>query len=130
MGKSLKDVSRKVEKKREHLESMPFETTPAQRLMRSEMEAGLHKQTPTVAIKGESRPMSVGAVLDDVVGQATSAEQPVTDLAYEIINRHGEGLKLGLREWQIIQNMVEAGIHEGYRRAAAEDFSPGDRFGN
>lgn len=103
MGKS------KVERTRRHLESMSYETlTPEQALMKREMDQGLHK---------------LGAVLDEVVGTASTAGPEVTTLAYEVIEAHGDGLTLGLRQWQIVQNLVEAGIKAGYARGS-EDAAP------
>lgn len=124
MGKSLKDVSRKNAKKREHLRSMPYETTPAQRLMREEMEAGVHKAGSALAvvtppdrdldssIVSGGKPLKVKAVLDDVLGPV-SEDRAVTELAYDIIREHGEGLVLNLQQWPIVQRMVEAAIRRG-----------------
>lgn len=77
-------------------------------LMRREMG----QVQPTVAIKGEDRPLSVGAVFDEVIG-VPSSDVEVTQEAWAIINEHGEGLVLGFKEWAIVQALVEAGIVSG-----------------
>lgn len=105
MGKSLRDQGRKIESKKDHLKSTPFETTPAQTLMRAEMEAGVHKRTP----------VKLGAVLDEVVGP----REVHTDIALDVINEHGQGLTTGFREWAIIQKMIEVGVARGYALAEA-----------
>jgi hypothetical protein len=127
MGKqSLKDVSRKNAEKRAHLESMPFETTPAQRLMRSEMEAGLHKASAASAavnppsheldssVVSGGAPVKAGQAIDDAVGIRLSDGIVATE-ALAIINELGNGVRTGLAEWAIIQRMIEEGYHRGRR---------------
>lgn len=84
----------------------------AQQVMRQEMEQGVHKPQPTVAIKGEDRPLSIGAVFDEVIGVSAS-DVEVTQEAWAIINEHGEGLVLNFQQWAIVQKLVEAGIVSG-----------------
>lgn len=95
-------MGKKHERKRERLETMEFSTTPAQRLMRQEMEAGVHKA-----------PQALGSVLDEVVG----AERPdvtaeVKQKAYAIIN-NGPQVQLTLKQWTAVQSLVEEGILVG-----------------
>lgn len=59
-----------------------------------------------------SQPKVLGDVLDEVIG-VPSGDVAVTELAYEVINAHGQGLVLGFREWAIIQEMVERAIRAG-----------------
>lgn len=127
MGKSIKDIGRKADKKREHLKSMPYETTPAQRLMREEMEAGLHKASSSlgavnppshdmdssIVSGGRSTVIPVSTEFESLMGPV-SEDSGVTELAYQVINYHGEVLVLGFREWAIIQRMVEAGVRAGH----------------
>ncbi|QKN87761.1 hypothetical protein IXEL_61 [Microbacterium phage Ixel] len=112
---AIQKPSKKHKKKARSLRDMAFETTQAaQTVMRHEMERGVHK------------PQRLGEVLDEVVGPQPDQgdaselsdyglfEQDVPNLALEVIDQHGQGLRTGMREWAIIQGMVEAGIRRGY----------------
>ncbi len=99
-------MGKKHAKKRQALRDMAYETTPAQRLMRSEIEAGMHKRQTL------PEPIKASAVLDDMLGPV-SEDRAVTELAYEVINEHGDGLILDLKQWPIVQRLVEAGIRRG-----------------
>lgn len=117
-------MGKKHAKKSQSLRGMAFETTPAQRLMRREMEAGVHKSSAALAavtppdreldssVVSGGKPLRVKAVLDDVLGPV-SEDRAVTELAYEVIREHGEDLTLSLAQWPIVQRMVEAGIRRG-----------------
>jgi len=118
-------MGKKHEKKAQSLRDMAFETTPAQRLMRNEMEAGMHKRK--VIVPGSTKeeleaevynaeklrePVKASAVLDDLLGPV-SEDRAVTEMALEIINEQAEGLVLNWQQWPIVQRLVEAGIRRG-----------------
>ena len=90
MGKSLKDIGR-------HHQNEP------QVIMRKEMAQGFHKDPQD--------PDPIGTLLSEQYGPMGS------DVALKIIEEHGEGLVTGIRQWQIIQNMVEAAYQHGLRVA-------------
>lgn len=113
MGKSMK-------KKREHLQSMPYEVTPAQRIMREEMEAGVHKSSSALAavnppsrehdasIVSGGAPTKLGDLLESELGAQQDAA--LSARAHEIIEVHGYGLFLSLKQWTIVQEIVEAAL--------------------
>lgn len=74
-------------------------TTPAQRIMRKEMEAGVHK---------------LGDVMDGILGPLSQGSdlkgQQVSEVAHMLIEENGAELRLGLKEWPIIQRIVEAAV--------------------
>lgn len=95
----------------ENIRRFGQQPTEAQRIMRQEM----------------TDPISLGAVLDGVVGRAIQATdddstiglsqygefyQRVPELAHDIINQHE--LSLSLKQWQVVQRMVEQGITVGW----------------
>ena len=87
-----------------NLDSTQYDTSPAQETMRKEME----------------EPVTVGTMLDDIFGapyrspECIVAPAAVTSLALGIINDH-DSIILGMRQWQVVQEMVEHGIRTGVR---------------
>lgn len=90
-------MGKKHERKGRSLRDMAYEVTPAQRLMRKEMEAGVHR---------------AGSVVDSVVGVSRSSAE-VEALALKVIGESEVSLRLGLQEWRAVQDLVEAGIRAG-----------------
>lgn len=78
-----------------------YAPTPAQVIMRHEMT-------------------TLGDVFDEVVGEESelSADGQIDlqfkELAIEIIN-DGPRLQLSLREWHVVQQMIESGLHRGFQ---------------
>lgn len=84
------------------------QTRRAQQVMREEMEAGLHK--PSVAIKGQDRPLSVGAVLEQEFGPV-STDADVARMAHTLLEEHCTGIvNTGIKEWAAIQRAMEAAV--------------------
>lgn len=86
----------------------------AQVTMREEMEQA--KRPRTLADRNRDRePTKLGDVLDDELGRGNHTPQPVVNvqgLALTIID-DSPNLTLSLRQWQVVQGMVEAGIRTG-----------------
>lgn len=98
--------------------SMPHESTPAervtqkfhaadevissaQRVMRSEMEAGVHQ------------PVKAADAIAELFGEepVQAVDQvDVARMAHLLIEEHGSGLLLGLKDWGIVQRIVEAAV--------------------
>lgn len=77
-----------------------------QRVMAEEMSR------PKLAQGGVERsPHSLSAVMDSVVGRSKASPE-VEALALQIINT-GPELRLGMKEWRAVQDLVEAGIVAG-----------------
>lgn len=97
MGKqTLRDIGR------DHL-------SKDQRLMAEEMEAA------KIGPRTQRAVQSLGSVLDWVVGRSKASPE-VEALALQIINT-GPELRLGMREWRAVQDLVEAGIIAGMAKA-------------
>ncbi|QDK02456.1 hypothetical protein SEA_NUCCI_63 [Microbacterium phage Nucci] len=62
-----------------------------------------------------SQPKSLASVMDQVVGRS-KADPAVEALALQIIET-GPDLRLGMREWRAVQDLVEAGIVAGMAKA-------------
>lgn len=93
----------------------------AQRVMRREMEQGVHKGKRSDYASTENlgaAPAKLGDVLDDVVGPETGSPTDIVSLAHQIIVEHGDGLVLGIKQWSIVQRLVEQGIWAGISRSA------------
>jgi hypothetical protein len=97
-GMGLDDVFDKVDSQREYLETHNRDGSPYQ----SPVEKG--------------DPEKLDAILDDVVGpQSRGYSRSITQIALDIISTHSE-LVLSLKQWQIVQELVEDGIRAGARR--------------
>lgn len=59
-------------------------------------------------------PRRLSSVLQDEIGVDGVAGPDVKGQALDIINELGEDLVLNMRQWQIVQNMIEAGIVAGW----------------
>ncbi|QZD98651.1 hypothetical protein SEA_JEMERALD_63 [Microbacterium phage Jemerald] len=131
--------AKKHAKKRQSLRDMAYETTPAQRLMRGEMESGVHKpertpmgpigshpsdyDQPSAALAAVTppsheldssivsggKPQKLAEVFDSMMG-SVGADANVTRMAHVLIEAQGEGLQLGLKQWGIVQRIVEAAV--------------------
>lgn len=101
---AVKKPSKKHKKKARSLRDMAFETRQAaQTVMRRDMERGVHQ------------PQRAGEVFNAAFGSLSTTDE--APLALQVIEKHGAGLKLGMREWAIVQHLVEAGIRMGYEWA-------------
>lgn len=102
MGKeSLRDRAAKIrENTRSHL-------TPAQEQMRQDM-AELHD----AALAKSPDPLKLSAVFDEVMVQQAT-DPSITQAAWEIINEAGTGLQLNMKQWALVQRMIELGIIAG-----------------
>ncbi|QZE10350.1 hypothetical protein SEA_KATCHAN_62 [Microbacterium phage KatChan] len=76
----------------------------AQQVMRQEMEAGVHKRED---------PAKLADVFEGEFGFDPEEDKAITEEALVIINEHGKGLRLGLKQWAIVQRLVEHGIISG-----------------
>lgn len=110
--------SKKHTKKGRSLRDMAYETMSASNVItRDDMARGAHKD-PRAQVDEQGRfryqvPMPAGEVLDAAFGSLSTTDE--APLALQVINEHGAGLKLGMREWAIVQHLVEAGIRMGYQ---------------
>lgn len=77
-------------------------------IMRREMEA----RTRFHASQDED-PAKLANVLKDEFGFDPNEDKELTEEALVIINEHGKGLRLGLKQWAIVQRLVEHGIVSG-----------------
>lgn len=77
--------------------------TEAQIIMRRELSRDGDKA---------SKPKSVLQVFDELMGEQGS-DKDVAEEAYELINQMADGLHLKIKEWAIVQKLVEAGIKAG-----------------
>lgn len=104
----------------------------AQVIMRREMEESKKLRTrgeverdmqtdPTSFYSQDHSPMKLGAVLDEVIGQPDEPASTISrygqqqrrakDLALDIIDQYE--LQLSLKQWAVVQSMVEQGIMTG-----------------
>ncbi|QOP65258.1 hypothetical protein SEA_ZAYULIV_62 [Microbacterium phage Zayuliv] len=60
-----------------------------------------------------SQPKTAGQVLQEEFGFNPDEDKELSEEALVIINEHGKGLKLGLKQWAIVQRLVEHGIISG-----------------
>lgn len=81
----------------EHMRTMPYETTPAQRLMREEM----------------GQPAKLDAVLTEAFGALAAEDARVREIALNVISSD-HTLRLNMREWEAVQALVELAVHEGF----------------
>lgn len=100
----------------------------AQQVMREEMEAGLHKPslldvvtTPhdeaqaSVTSGGKPQhpqcePTKLGDLMEEEFGVGLPDDADVSRMAHLLIEEHGKGLKLGIKQWGIIQRIVEHAV--------------------
>jgi hypothetical protein len=105
MGKNQVPLppTKKGLKKKRQLQETPYRYTPAQEVMREDMLGG--------------EPIPLADVLDETLGAHVGAHEgsgpAVTDVALDIIS--GFDLVLSMAQWQVVQEMVEAGVRAGYR---------------
>ncbi|QWS69729.1 hypothetical protein SEA_WILLIAMSTRONG_63 [Microbacterium phage WilliamStrong] len=85
---------------KESLRDKALEIAANQKLMREEMEAGVHK------------PQTLGSIVNDMMG-IPNPDEDVRDEALRIINEAGQGLRLSLQQWATVQRMIELGIVSG-----------------
>lgn len=98
-GKSLRDIA--VELSSPHL-------NPAQVAMRHDMEmANMVKAAQAVPITAQ--PQTVLDVFDGMMGPQ-SPDARVAEVAHMLIEEHGAELRLGLKEFAIVQRIVEAAV--------------------
>lgn len=102
-NKSLRDIGKEAEASRvgPKTRAAASHLSADQQLMQREM----------------SLPKPVGAVLTGVMG-ASAADPRVEKLALRVIEESGVDLRLGLKEWRAVQDLVEAGIRLGMASAA------------
>lgn len=90
--------------------------TPAQRVMRQDMEARAEQIRRGMSTAGQA--------VDDILGLA-GTDPVVTELALEVI-RESPNLTLSLAQWQVVQAMVEGAVRTGIARGRAEAGAPAD----
>jgi hypothetical protein len=106
-AKKPKKASKKHVKKGRSLRDMAFETmSPSNVITRDDMARGAHKPEP------------LGAVLDGLFG-LTPSDPIVATEALAIITEFGNGIRTGITEWRIIQDMVERAYRAGYNDGQA-----------
>lgn len=95
--KTLRDIGREQEavKVGPRTAEALSHLSPAQQVMAREM----------------NQPKSIGTVLGEVIGEFKASPQ-VEALALQIIH-DGPELRLGMKEWRAVQDLVEAGIVAG-----------------
>lgn len=115
-----KRPTKKAIRKRDALAAAPYTMTPAQTVMRHEMEGqGTLPGMGLDDVFDKQQPVSLSEALDQVVGksQDTRSEfgvfrDEVPSIALEIID--GYDLSLSLAQWRTVQDMIEVGIMRGY----------------
>jgi hypothetical protein len=96
---------------RRHGPEMPF-LTPAQETMRRDIESVHNTPYPL------DDPKRIGDVLNDELGELGIPDELwVTQKALQVIGQHKE-LVLSIKDWLIVQAMVEDGVRAGYHQAA------------
>ncbi|QFP95392.1 hypothetical protein SEA_YUUY_64 [Microbacterium phage YuuY] len=109
MKKSIRDVGREAESARQAAVNPPSREHDASVVNGGRSHMSAEQQ---LMQREMSEPKRVGAVLHDVMG--TSSADPSTEaLALEIIHDSGVDLRLGLKEWRAVTDLVEAGIRKG-----------------
>lgn len=66
---------------------------------------------PTIRDEMERSTVRLGTVLDELVGPQ-GTDSAITEVACEIINSH-ENLQLSLKQWQVVQEIVEHALRAG-----------------
>ncbi|USH44813.1 hypothetical protein SEA_JUANYO_65 [Microbacterium phage Juanyo] len=101
-NKSLRDIGKEAEESRvgPKTRAAASHLSADQQLMQREM----------------SLPKPVGAVLTGVMG-ASAADPKVEAMALKVIEESTVDLRLGLKEWRAVQDLVEAGIVAGMENA-------------
>lgn len=85
--------------------------TPAQQVMRQDIEG--------------REPVTAKHALDGLFGkQVTLSDdellnRQIREIALEIISTIPQPLRLGMRDWQQVQNAIETGIYTGWNRGRA-----------
>jgi hypothetical protein len=69
----------------------------------------------------EANVTKAGKVIDDVLGSAMTSDPEALRLTLAIIDRQeGIGLQFSMRQWALIQNMIEQGVRAGRNHLIAE----------
>lgn len=118
-AESLDDIQRR-----------PYEFTPAMEVMRGDMESGINQDvTRIIAQERASRGdpelenvLKVKDVMDDIFGKGSGLstdglfDSQVTEAAHGVIHDGPQDFTLSIKQWQQVQNLVEAGIRLGWQK--------------
>lgn len=90
-------------------------TPPDRELDSSVVNGGRSHMSPEqqVMAREMSQPKKLNDVLKDEFGFDPEEDKALSEEALVIINEHGKGLRLGLKQWAIVQRLVEHGIVSG-----------------
>lgn len=87
------------------------EDLKAQQVMREEMEAAVkHRPKPSKPEHPQCEPTKLGDLMEEEFGTGLPSDADVSRMAHLLIEEHGKGLKLGIKQWGIIQRIVEHAV--------------------
>lgn len=102
MGRDIIEMlTPKARRHVEHHKKMDYAVTPAQRLQRTEMEAGVHQ------------PVKLGQALSGLLGAQSRAPEEVIQQAWSVIEGTPNTLQLSVAQWAEVQKLVEVAIMVG-----------------
>lgn len=125
-GHTLRDIGRDLDKV-----NTGSGLSPAQELMRQDFAARAEARHQEILAQGtrthaeveammraaQGEPVRVSGAIDELIGNALVAQdseaKEVQATAWEIINEAGTGLTLNMKQWAIVQRMIELGIIAG-----------------